>query len=121
MVLKEPQPGKDTIEKVWEFECPMDEPGPPQKGFFAFGGGVSELPDGAFFVCMGGLYGKLFIVNREKKILWSGQPEKWDAATNQWIKDGVMLDHKMKEGSYRANMISRAQLESVIWNEPIKK
>ncbi len=121
LMLKQPAPGKDTLEKVWEFECPLDEPGEPQSGLFSYGGNVSELQDSAFFVCMGGLYGKLLIVNRDKKVLWSSQPEKWDSNTHGWIKDGVMIDNKMKEGSYRASIISRAELERVIWNEQQKQ
>jgi len=121
VMLKQPQPGKDTLEKVWEFECPLDEPGKAQSGLFSYGGNVSELPDSAFFICMGGLYGKLLIVNRSKKVLWSSQPEKWDTNTHNWIKDGVMIDNKMKEGSYRASIINRSELESVIWNEPRKE
>ena len=120
VMLRQPKPGKDTLEKVWEFECPMDG-GEMPKGTFLYGGNVSELPDSSFFVCMGGIYGKLFIVNRDKNILWSGQPEKWDAATGQWIKDGGILSNKMKEGSYRAHIIDRSELEHLIWGEPIRK
>jgi hypothetical protein len=122
MMLRVPQQGKDTLEKVWEFECPMDVPGPQStRGLFNYGGNVSELKDGGLFVCMGGTYGKLFIVNRDKKVLWSAQPEKWDSNTGQWIKEGVMIDNKMREGSYRASIINRKQLESVIWGEPAGK
>ncbi len=123
LMLKPPAAGDDSLEKVWEFECPMEELGQNETtaGYFNFGGSVSELPDRSFFVCMGGSYGKLFIVNRDKKILWSAQPEKWDNAAGKWIKDGVLIDAVKREGSYRASIISRYELESLIWNEPLKK
>ena len=79
-----------------------------------------ELPDKELFVCMGGTCGKLLIVNRDKQMLWSAQPEKWDASASAWLKDGATLDNNMKEGSYRASIISRAELESVVWGEGMK-
>ena len=123
LMLKPLATGSDSMEKVWEFECPMEELAPNETtaGYFSFGGSVSELPDRSLFVCMGGLYGKLFIVNRDKKILWSAEPEKWDNVAGKWTKDGVMIDQIKKEGSYRASIISRDELESLIWNEPLKK
>jgi hypothetical protein len=123
LMLKEPKSGKDTLEKIWEFECPMEElaSNATTGGFFNFGGNVFELPDSALFVCMGGLYGKLFIVNRDKNILWSARPEKWDKDAGKWTTEGVFIDARMREGSYRASIINRDELESMIWNEPLKK
>ncbi len=123
LMLKQPAPDSDELEKVWEFECPMEDLGPNETtaGYFNFGGSVFEMPDRSFFVCMGGSYGKVFIVNRDKQILWSAQPEKWDRAASKWIKDGVLVDGKVREGSYRASIISHDELESLIWNEPLKE
>jgi hypothetical protein len=122
LMLKEPKTGTDTLEKLWEFECPPGENGETSRSaLFSFGGNVSELPDKNLFICMGGSYGKLLIVNRDKKILWSSQPEKWDNKLNKWIKDGVTIDNKIKEGSYRASILNRQELESLIWNEPLNK
>ena len=121
VMLKEPTSEKDSMKKVWEFECPMEELGPNEttQGYFNFGGNVSEMPDSAFFVCMGGLYGKVFILSRDKKILWSGQPEKWDRTTGKWTKEGVLVDAGMREGSYRASIIDRGELEKMVWSEPL--
>ena len=117
VVLKEPKSEKDTLEKLWEFECPVDEPekNASTKIVFFFGGNVIELPDKSFLVCMGGIFGKTFIVNRDKKILWSAQPEKWEPTKGEWTKRGVMLDGGNTEGIYRANIVTRAQLESLVW------
>ena len=93
----------------------------PTSVIFNFGGNVSEQPDGTFFVCMGGIYGKTFIVNRDKKILWSAQPEKWDNDIHQWSKEGGFTEKNIREGVYRSAIISRAELESLVWNEPLKK
>jgi len=123
VILKPPAPGSDSMEKIWEYECPMEELGPNETtaGYFNFGGSAFEMPDRSFFVCMGGRYGKLFIVNRDKTILWSAQPEKWVAATGKDAKDRQLVDEIKKEGTYRASIISRTDLESLIWNEPLKE
>ena len=123
VMFKEPRSEKDSLTKVWEFECPMDELSiQDQRALtFTFGGNVLELPDTSLFVCTGGTYGKLFIVNRDKNILWCAQPEKWDKAANGWTKQGVFLENQMREGSYRASIITPGELENLIWNEPLKK
>ncbi len=122
LMLKQPPPGTDTLEKIWEFDCPLDSGVTRSKmGSFGFGGNILELPGKELFVCMGGTCGKLFIVNRNKQILWSAQPEKWDASTSQWTKDGATLDNNMKEGSYRASIITREQLERLVWGEGVGK
>ncbi len=122
MILRNPPPGKDTIEKVWEFECPMenfDEHLKPNE--FLFGGNVSELPDSSFFVCMGGTYGRTFIVNRNKQILWSACPEKWDSANKEWNGEGVAIGIHAKEGTYRSRPIDRKQLEQLIWHKTMRQ
>ncbi len=120
--LKHPSSGKDTLEKMWEFDCPLDSGTNRSKmGAFSFGGNILELPGQELFVCMGGTCGKLFIVNKDKQVLWSAQPEKWDASINKWSKDGATLDNNMKEGSYRASIINRAELENLVWGEPARK
>ncbi len=103
-ILKEPVNERDVIKKIWEYECSGDEQYPKED---LTGGNVMELPDGSIFVCMGGAYGKLFIVNKDKKVLWSGISEKWNAEENKWIP--IV--------QYRASIITdRKQLERLIWN-----
>ena len=67
---------------------------------------ILELPDGNLFVCMGSEFSKLFIVNRGKKVLWSALPERYIEPDTKWVPN-----HE-----YRANIISRKDLEQIIWN-----
>ena len=120
LMFQEPLSETDTLKKIWEFECPTDELSNQEKMTVAFnyGGNVLELPDKNLFVCMGGTYGKVFIVDKNKRILWCAQPEKWDKSENNWTKQGVFLKNNMREGVYRASIINRKELESLIWQEP---
>ena len=121
LVLKAPQSGNDTMTKVWEYECPMDDQTAPSPVLFGFGGNVIELPDSTLFICMGGTYGKLLIVNRDKQVLWSAQPEKWDVLTAKWSKQGAVLENRTSEGNYRSSILTRDELEHLVWGEPLGK
>lgn len=71
-VFKEVNEGADSIIKIWEFECDIDSFAKPYtKG----GGGVIELNDESFLVCMSGS-NRNFIVRRNKEILWNIITEK---------------------------------------------
>jgi hypothetical protein len=74
-LLKEPSFGKGPLKKVWEYNCTYKSAGSKQS---LSGGYVKELPDNSLFVSMGHPYSKLFIINRDKKIIWSALPEKRD-------------------------------------------
>lgn len=93
-----------NLQKVWEYNCSTD--GNTENGF-PFGGNVIELPDRSMFICMGSDYPKLLIVNRQKKVLWSAILEKYDNNRKIW---------SVAQKIYRANMISRKELEYLIWN-----
>jgi arylsulfotransferase ASST len=103
VMLKEPAPGKGDPEKIWEYICTV-EGNYPKK--FPGGGSVLELPDRSLFVCMGSDYSKIFIVNRNKEILWSALPETYVPNERRW--KGTR--------QYRANIISRHDMERLIWN-----
>lgn len=107
-VFKEPGEQGGRLEKVWEFNCSVQ--GATNKknaGFdFSSGGNVLELPGGDFFVSMSSSYGKMFIVNHDKQVLWSALPERWEKTSNRW----------QSTSEYRASIIpSRAELEQLIW------
>ncbi len=107
VVLKEPISDNDTFEKIWEFTCTIDTIDFP-KGYpiiFGNGGNTIELPDQSFFTDMGSLYSKEFIVSKSKKILWSALPERFMETDGKWTPNK----------NYRANIISRAVLEQLIW------
>ncbi len=71
--LKEPITTDEKMKIVWEYQCTTD--GADGRKFTS-GGDVTVLDDESLFVCMGGDYSKVFIVNKDKKVLWSGLPEK---------------------------------------------
>jgi hypothetical protein len=91
------------LQKVWEYECTADEQGDLH---FESGGNVCQLPGQSVFCCMGPAYSKMFIVDKNKTIIWSAIPEKWNNQEKKW---------KINP-SYRASIVTRAQLEQMIWN-----
>ncbi len=130
VMMREPGASNGALEKVWEYTCTDD--GISENPLFdrkaqeekvrakhpnfksmnmrmmhpTSGGSVTELPDHSFFVSMNNEYSKVFIVDRDKKVLWSGVSEKWNAGENRWI---IILQ-------YRASLVnSRKLLESMIW------
>ena len=116
-VLKEPQTDKDTVSKVWEFECPVTlmknipQTLPNRRLVFSSGGSVNELPDGSYLVSTCSPYSKVFIVGQNKEILWSCEPEKWNGAKSEWVP---LLQ-------YRTSMIADPKdLADLIWNSALK-
>ena len=107
-MIKEPVSDKEKLKAIWGYEC-NDEMRSEKKQTsdrYTTGGNVLELADNSLFVSMCSGYSELFIVNIDKKILWSAVPEKWN------------LDEKMWEGTtqYRASVINtRKDLEKLIW------
>lgn len=122
----------DTLKKIWEYECATTGAhiNPASKKFRdrerervqksllragevrslrpeTIGGNVVELPDHSFFVCMNTQYARIFIVGRDKKIVWNAVPEKWNPPENDWFQSMMQ---------YRASIITRKELESLIWN-----
>ena len=86
-MMQEPLSVKDSLKTIWEYECTVDgNYENDQKQYeFATDGNVIELPDHALFASMSsGLFSKVFIISRDKKILWSAIPEKWDVDEKKW-------------------------------------
>ncbi len=108
--LTEPADTNAGLKVIWEYQCTIDgvDPNAVQGYNFISGGNVLEMPDRSLFVCMsGGSYCKTFIVNPDKKILWSAIPERWDPTTKKW---GIVSE-------YRANIVYKKDyLERLIWN-----
>ncbi len=102
--LKAPFSRGEKMKITWEFECNNDAVAP--KGFTT-GGNVIELPGNALFVSMANPGSNIFIVNMEKKILWSAVSERWDEGNKVW--NPLPL--------YRASIIiDREKMEQLIWN-----
>jgi len=109
VLMEEPGPGSRNLKKVWEFECPVEGLDTMNKETMSFlaGGGVNELPDGSLLVAVSKPSNQVFIAGLNKKILWRGIPEKFDPATKKW---------ELPTGLFHASMVSRKQLEELIWN-----
>ena len=114
LMMKEPINANGKLEKIWEYACTIDDTtGIEQKKpyFFPSGGNVTELPDRSMFVSMSKPYSKLFIIDRDKKILWSAIPEKYNAKQKKWHPDNT----------YKASIITtRSDLEKLIWSSEKK-
>ncbi len=109
IMLQEPHSEKDSLKKVWEYECTIDGTTKQEWKNYRFisGGNVLELPDQSIFACMNGTYSKIFIVSQEKKILWSALAERWNEIEKRWDMSG----------QYRAYIIpDRKKIEQLIWN-----
>lgn len=109
VVMKEPATPKDTLRKIWEFACPVDLMSvsmPARRVLLTSGGNVIALPDHSFFVSTCSPYNKVFIVNRNKEVLWDASAEKWHASRKEWEA----------LPTYRASIItSPKMLENLIW------
>lgn len=108
VILQEPVSLSDTFKKVWEYYCTAEG---KFSSHFSQGGNAIELPDQSLFVNMGSKYSKLLIVNREKKVMWSALPERYLETETRWIPNY----------EYRANIISRKDLERLIWSAETNK
>jgi hypothetical protein len=106
--LKEPGPGGSDLKKIWEYQCTVEKDGIAVIGNsrFVSGGSVTELPDKTMLVMMGLPYPKVFIVNNDKKVLWSAIPERFDPFAKKWAYTD----------QYRAYLLQRKDLEQLIWN-----
>jgi hypothetical protein len=103
--LKETAAG-GAPEKMWEYECTIDDTA-KNRYQFPSGGNMVLLPDSSLFVNMGGSYSKFSIITPQKQLLWSALPERYDAENKAWVP----------AAGYRASIIkSRAELEQLIWN-----
>jgi hypothetical protein len=104
VMMKEPVTAKESLKKIWEFQCPVDT---AVHGGYPSGGNVAELPGNEILVSMAYPDSKVFITGLNKEILWSSVTEKWNASSAKW--ESVNL--------YRASIIpSRKELEALVWN-----
>ena len=107
ILLKEPGSVNGDLQKIWEYTCSTDKYFPKYTNkIFNSGGNVIELSNRSLFVNMGSMYSKLFIVNPQKKLQWSALPEKIMEPEMKWVP--------MHE--YRATIITRKEMEQMIWN-----
>ena len=116
--LRERIEGTPGLEKIWEYQYPVNLNTDGAKIFagggnvFTNGGNVIELEDESLFVSMCHPFGNLFIINKDKKLLWDAVMEKRNATTGNWEETD----------QYRGSIISkRSLLEQIIWGTgPVK-
>jgi len=117
MVLREPAGNENYPRIIWNYEFPVEPlvnaqenmPGPAHKGGgeSTVGGNVMELPDKSMFASLCSPYSQLFIVGRDKQVLWNSIVEKWNPTENKW----------MNIPQYRASIIKdRNDLEQLVWS-----
>ena len=103
-LLEEPANSKYYLKKVWEYQYPINHKGMKRLPL-TNGGNVIELSDKSIFVSMCTPYGNLFIVNRNKELLWDAVLEKLNAGDKKWIP----------VSQYRASIIEdRKSLDNLI-------
>jgi hypothetical protein len=52
-------------------------------------------------------YGKIFIVTPDKKVIWSGIPERYIGNRDEWY---------ITPQQYRASIVTSSELDRIIWN-----
>lgn len=115
MMFREPVTPADTLQEVWEYQCIMNGEGDaersPGSNAFSGGGNVTELPGGEIFASMDSRkYNKAFIVDKNKKELWSVLFEQWDPI--------VRVQAWRSVSNYRVSIITdRKALERLVWNQ----
>jgi len=110
VLLKEQ--GSGGVQKLWEFDCKVeDSQFKLDPSLISKGGTVYELPDKSMFATSFFMQTALFIVNREKHILWSALYEQWDKKEKKWTFVSM----------YKASIVSHNQLEDLIWKTEINE
>lgn len=91
---------KAGLEKVWEFACDIDTFADTHGGA---GGSVMVLDDGCILASMGSA-SRIFIVNKDKKIIWNAIPQSGDPNKNWYPL-----------GQYRVSFIKRKDIDKFIF------
>lgn len=105
VLLKEPAKAGEKLKKIWEYSYPLDLHN-VRRMPLTNGGNVVELPDESIFASLCTPYSNMFIVSKEKKLLWDAIQEKVNPGTKEWMPMTI----------YRASIISsRDELEQLIW------
>lgn len=96
-----------AIEKTWEYVFHPDWAAyrPADLRLQRHGGKVQPVFNSNYFVSLCSPFSTMYVVTRSKKILFEATPETWNAATGKWE---VTL-------GYRADLITRTELEKLIW------
>ena len=108
-----PKSGSLPAKKIWEYRCTIEDPAPfaARQNFSGVfyqtsGGSVMDISDSSLFVCMNDVYSKMFIINLNKEILWSGVAETWNSEEKRW----------QTSTQYRSSIVTdKSRIEDLIW------
>lgn len=90
---------KTGLHKSWDISCDIDTQTSWHGGA---GGSVAPMDDGCILVSMGSA-GRIFIVDKNKRIVWNTIPQGADGGRNWYTI-----------GPYRVNFINKSELEKII-------
>ncbi len=104
-MMEEVQGAKFYLKKKWEYQYPIDLRG-LQRLPLTNGGNVEELEDESIFVSMCTPYSNMYIVNKDKELIWDAELEKYNDVDKKWIPFSM----------YRGSIIDgKKGLEDMIW------
>jgi len=130
IMMQEPREGTGELIKIWEYTLTLEglsereqnaynkyterlqlmqtrQKSPHLKQRLTSGGSVTELPDRSFLASMNGPFSKIFIINRNKEIMWNAVPERRQSKDSLWNLCPT----------YKANIITGPKsFEQLIWN-----
>ena len=109
MIFKEPASKNEKLQKIWTYNFSSADLGMPAGSVLkgTSGGSVAELSDHELFTSVCAPFSGLFIISRNKTILFHAITARWNDVERKW----EALSH------YRASIIeNRKDLEKAIWH-----
>ncbi len=114
LMFIEPASRKDTIRKIWEYNCPREGANRERqiRENVTTGGCAFELPNSDMFICLCSPFSNVSIVSREKEVQWSAFPEQWSVTENKWValpqyRASIITDAKAIENLVRGGVKAR--------------
>ena len=101
--------GGNVLENVWRYDCFEVTPVKERRIAYNFsrGGNMVTLPNGNIFIANCSPACNIFIVDRNKNVLWSAQPEAWSVFDKKWVTST----------QYKPSLVNgKEELEKMIWN-----
>jgi hypothetical protein len=101
-ILEEDLTALYGLKKVWEYESGIEVVKDMRSG----GGNITDLPDGTIFASLSTPYSGVFIVDRQKKLIWNAVSENYDSTSQSW----------KALSTYRASIITdKSDLDKMIF------
>jgi Arylsulfotransferase (ASST) len=110
LVLRRPVGTRDSLQELWQFICPVKITNTVSNKSsvipYTTGGNVLEMQVGDIFVSTCSPYNDMYIVDEGKNILWQAALQRRNTAAENWLP----------QISFKSSIITRQQLESLIWS-----